>query len=117
MERNTDLQARLRNSRAKIHQDVRDGVLPPPIRLGSRWSAWPSDEIDQIIRARVAGWSRDRIRELVKELIVRRQTEAPMQGRIDEPDDDEPQAVVPRLQKPKATRRPVSRVTPRPAGA
>ena len=104
MERNRDLQERLGNGRAKIHKDVKDGLLPPPVRLGQRWSGWPSDEIDQILRARIAGWDKDRIRELVKELVAKRQTAAPIQGRIAGLGDDEPKAVISRLEKAKSTR-------------
>jgi prophage regulatory protein len=82
MVRNTALQTRLGNSRAKIHRDVQDGLLPPPIRLGSRWSAWPDDEIDAIVRARIAGWTNDQLRGLVKDLVARRKNAAPMQDGI-----------------------------------
>jgi prophage regulatory protein len=79
---------RLGRGRATLHQDVHDGLLTPAITIGSRWSAWPSDEIDQIARARIAGWSNDDLRALVKELVARRKTAAP--GRIASRGDDEP---------------------------
>jgi prophage regulatory protein len=100
---------RLGQCRSTLHKHVRDGTMPPPIRLGQRWSAWFSEEIDQIVRARVAGWGKDRIRELVRELVARRQTAAPLQGRIGELGDDEPRAVPragPKRAASKATRPP-----------
>jgi len=69
---------RLGKGRATLHNDIHDGLMPPPIQLGSRWSAWPSDEIDQIIRARIAGWDKAQLRELVKQLVARRKTAAPL---------------------------------------
>ena len=81
LERPSAVTKRLGQCRSTLHKAVYDGLLPPPIQLGSRWSAWPSDEIDEIVRARIAGWSDDQLRELVKEL-VRRRAIAPMQSRI-----------------------------------
>ena len=73
---------RLSRCRATIHSDVRQGTLTPPIAIGRRWSAWPSDEIDAIARARIAEFTDDDLRALVKDLVAKRKTAAPMQGRI-----------------------------------
>lgn len=82
LERNPVVQKRMGRGKATLHQDVREGVMTPPITIGKRWSAWPSDEVDAVVRARIAGASKDALRELVKELVARRQTAAPIQGRI-----------------------------------
>lgn len=81
---------RLGRGRSTLHEDVRRGIMPPPIKVGSRWSAWPSDEVSAIARARIAGFSDDELRVLVKELVDRRKTAAPMQGRIDGLGGDDP---------------------------
>lgn len=90
LERPSAVTKRLGVCRSSLHKAVHDGVLPPPIQLGARWSAWPSTEIDSIVQARIAGLSNDEIRELVKELLAKRKSAAPMQGRIAGLGDDDP---------------------------
>jgi prophage regulatory protein len=63
--------------RSTVYEHISDGTLPPPIRIGPKWSAWPSDEIDALLAARVAGWSDDQIRELVTRLVALRVNAAP----------------------------------------
>lgn len=72
LQRSPVVTERLGRGRSTIHEDVRRGVMPPPIRVGSRWSAWPSDEVDAVLRARIAGLSDDEIRSLVRDLVSRR---------------------------------------------
>jgi prophage regulatory protein len=59
--------------RSAIYDRVRVGLLPRPIKLGTRASAWPSDEIDACNDAIIKGKSPDEIRSLVTELQNRRQ--------------------------------------------
>jgi prophage regulatory protein len=59
-------------SRTTIYTRIQEGLLTPPIKLGDRASAWPEDEIEAINNARIAGFSDDEIRELVKSLESRR---------------------------------------------
>lgn len=80
---------RLGRGRSTLHEDVRRGTMPPPIKVGTRWSAWPSDEVDAIARARIAGFTDDELRALVKDLVAQRKTKA-MQGRIAGLGDDDP---------------------------
>ena len=40
--------------RSAIYRLVASGTFPPPVRLGRRCSVWPSHEIDEWIRARIA---------------------------------------------------------------
>ena len=63
--------------RATVYEHIGLGTMTPPIRIGPKWSAWPSNEIDAILTARVAGWSDDQIRELVKRLVAERPHAAP----------------------------------------
>lgn len=72
LERAGTVAQRLGRGRSTIHSDVREGLMPPPIRLGLRWSAWPSDEVDAIARARIAELSDDELRVLVKGLVAAR---------------------------------------------
>lgn len=40
--------------RSAIYALIERGEFPPPVRLGARVSAWPSDEIDAWVAARIA---------------------------------------------------------------
>jgi prophage regulatory protein len=63
--------------RATVYEHVANGTMTPPIRIGPKWSAWPSDEIDAILAARISSWSDDQLRELVKRLVAERSHAAP----------------------------------------
>lgn len=66
--KDVEVGARLGKARSTIWDDVRQGTVTEPIRRGLKWSRWPSDEIDAIERAIVAGASDDQLRALVKRL-------------------------------------------------
>jgi prophage regulatory protein len=55
-------------SRSTIYQRIADGLWTKPVSLGARAVGWPSDEIDAINSARVAGKSDEEIRTLVAKL-------------------------------------------------
>lgn len=55
-------------SRSGVYAYIADGLLPKPVKIGERATAWPSDELDSIVRARIAGKSEDEIRQLVATL-------------------------------------------------
>jgi prophage regulatory protein len=63
--------------RATVYEHVANGTMTPPVRIGPKWSAWPSDEIDAILTARAAGWPDDQIRALVTHLVALRLNAAP----------------------------------------
>ncbi|BDD86077.1 hypothetical protein DPPLL_04420 [Desulfofustis limnaeus] len=48
--------------------------MPKPVSTGPRTVGLPSDEIDSIISARIAGKNEDDIRRLVEELEAARKT-------------------------------------------
>ena len=55
-----------------LAQQIRDGLFPPPVRVGAKKSAWPEHESDAILRARIAGKSDEEIRALVRRLVAER---------------------------------------------
>ncbi len=63
---------RIGRRRSTIYADVACGVLPPPVRIGSRAVAWIEAEVGEVIAARVRGASEAEVRTLVKLLIERR---------------------------------------------
>lgn len=40
--------------RSQIYKLIQQGEFPAPITLGTRTSAWPSDDIDRWVRAKIA---------------------------------------------------------------
>ena len=67
-----DVMARLGKGRSAIYADVKDGTLPPPIKIGERASAWLDSEITHIQSARIAGSNAETIRILVANLVEAR---------------------------------------------
>ncbi len=59
-------------SRSSTYRDIDLGLMTPPVDIGARSVGWPSDEIEAINNARVAGWSGDQIKKLVQQLISKR---------------------------------------------
>lgn len=57
--------------RTSFYRAIKAGLLPPPIKIGEA-SAWPSDEIDAVNRAFIAGKSEDEIKTLVSSLVAAR---------------------------------------------
>jgi prophage regulatory protein len=55
-------------SRSTIYLRVTQGLWTKPVSLGARAVGWPSDEVEAINAARIAGKTDDEIRVLVKQL-------------------------------------------------
>lgn len=55
-----------------ISADIKEGLLTAPIKYGPRSNMWPSYEIEQLVSARVAGYTDEQIRDLVKQLHEKR---------------------------------------------
>ncbi|WP_318483867.1 helix-turn-helix transcriptional regulator [Photobacterium leiognathi] len=61
-------------SRASFYRSIKDGVIPPQVKLGPNSVAWLSHELETIISARICGYSDDEIKQLVNELITARKS-------------------------------------------
>jgi prophage regulatory protein len=59
-------------SNASIYKMITDGLWPRSIRIGQRSVGWPEFEVDQICKARVAGYTDEQIRSLVDALHLKR---------------------------------------------
>jgi prophage regulatory protein len=55
-------------SRSTLYLRVAQGLWTRPISLGARAVGWPSNEVDAIHAARIAGQSDDDVRALVRRL-------------------------------------------------
>lgn len=54
--------------RSAVYDHVSKGLLPKPVKIGERQSAWAAHEIAAINAARLAGKSDDDIRAIVADL-------------------------------------------------
>lgn len=52
-------------SHNSIYSAIRAGVFPRQIQIGPRSVGWPSDEVEAITTARVAGKTEEELRDLV----------------------------------------------------
>jgi prophage regulatory protein len=59
-------------SRSTIYLRVSQGLWTKPVSLGARAVGWPSDEVEKLIAARIAGITDDEIRALVTKLEANR---------------------------------------------
>ena len=58
--------------KSTVYREIGEGLLPSPVRIGERASAWPDDEIDAVNLARLRGQNNDEIKQLVAELLSAR---------------------------------------------
>jgi len=63
-------------SRATIYARIQAGLLPRPVKHGERISVWPSDELEAVTKATIAGKSQGEIMALVAELENQRRAQA-----------------------------------------
>lgn len=74
--RRPELVCRLGLTDSGLDRAIRDGFVPPPIKLSPdptrRAVGWPAHEVDEIIAARIAGLDADATRSLVAGLVERR---------------------------------------------
>jgi prophage regulatory protein len=59
-------------SRSTIYQRIAVGLWTKPVSLGARAVGWPSDEVEAINAARIAGKTDEEIRTLVAKLTAAR---------------------------------------------
>lgn len=59
-------------SKSSLHNKINDGLITFPISIGGRSVAWPSNEIETLVRAQIAGKTPEEIRLIVKVLIEKR---------------------------------------------
>ncbi|HAE99932.1 MAG TPA: transcriptional regulator [Methylophilaceae bacterium] len=55
-------------SRSTFYLQIAEGLITKPVQIGARAVGWPSNEIETILNARIAGKTSHEIKALVKEL-------------------------------------------------
>lgn len=63
-------------TRTPAYRAMASGLWPRGVKITGRAVAWPEDEVDAVIAARVAGKSEDEIRSLVQRLHAARAKQA-----------------------------------------
>jgi prophage regulatory protein len=61
-------------STASIYNNINAGLWTKPVRIGQRSVGWPSDEVEAINKARIAGATEEQLRDLVTRLHAKRAT-------------------------------------------
>lgn len=59
-------------SHASIYTAIKAGMFTQPVQIGQRSVGWPSNEVQAINAARIAGKSETEIKELVNRLHAKR---------------------------------------------
>lgn len=72
-----ELESRCGRKRSAIYRDMGRGVMIKPVLIGLQSVGWPESEVDQILAARIASWTDDQIRVLVKRLESERKNLVP----------------------------------------
>ena len=62
----------LGDSKTQLHEKIKRGAMVAPVKIGGRVVAFPSDELDAIVSARVAGLGEADMRALVDRLHAQR---------------------------------------------
>tara|TARA_R110001592_G_C13182613_1_gene751108 strand:+ start:3501 stop:3743 length:243 start_codon:yes stop_codon:yes gene_type:complete len=62
-------------SKSTLHNRINSGLFTPPVSLGARAVAWPSNEVESLVGAYIAGKSESEIKLLVKVLLEKRMRE------------------------------------------
>lgn len=70
-------------SHNSIYNAIKAGLFPMGVAIGQRSIGWPSDEVQAINAARIAGKSAGEIRELVNQLHARRREPFEVKATID----------------------------------
>lgn len=61
-----------------VYGRVRTGEFTKPVKIGQRAVGWPEHEVQAIVRATIAGYTPDQMKELVKQLHADRAKLAPL---------------------------------------
>ena len=60
--------------RTTLYERIKVGLFTPPIKLGSRASAWPANEVQACNDAIIRGSGSDELKQLVALLVERRRS-------------------------------------------
>ena len=61
-------------SNSSHYRDIQNGLFTNPVNLAQRAVGWPTNEVNILIAAQIAGLTEDEIRSLVAELHAKRKS-------------------------------------------
>ena len=61
-------------SKSSHYRDIKNGLFTNPVNLGQRAVGWPTNEVNILIAAQIAGLAEHEIRSLVAELHAKRKS-------------------------------------------
>lgn len=61
-------------ARSTLYRNIKAGLFTKPVDIGGDRKAWPSNEVQSIVDARIAGATDDEVKKLVRELEAQRKT-------------------------------------------
>lgn len=67
-----ELLSLLRLGKSTTYNRINEGLLPPPISLGSRAIGFIKSEIEQVLEAMIQGYQYDEIKALVAKIVADR---------------------------------------------
>lgn len=76
IQRLTTAKAMLGISRSTFYLHISQGLLPKPVQIGFRAVGWPSNELQAIVNARIAGQTDQQIKTLVSRIHAQRTNQA-----------------------------------------
>lgn len=63
-------------SNSTLYADIGRELFVRPVKIGPRAAAWPSNEVDAVVTARIGGATDEQLRALVQRLHLQRKTDA-----------------------------------------
>lgn len=67
-----ELRKRTSHSHSGVYHQMDAGLLPSSIKIGPKRVAWIEHEVDQVVKARIRGYSDAEVKELVRALEAQR---------------------------------------------
>lgn len=71
--RKAEVQKRYSCGKTLCQNKINAGLIPPPIKLGSRGVAFYESEINATLAVTIAGYTDEQIKEFVRDLVAKRQ--------------------------------------------
>ncbi|MFH7564524.1 helix-turn-helix transcriptional regulator [Oceanimonas smirnovii] len=68
---------RLSISRSSLYNRIKDGLITPPINIGTTAVRWPDSEIDTLVAAMITGKTKAELQRLVNDLTIQRNNSTP----------------------------------------
>ncbi|EAW26002.1 putative transcriptional regulator [Alteromonadales bacterium TW-7] len=70
--RRTEVLEKIGRSKSSLYNDIKEGLFVPPISIGARAVGFVESECEKVIQAMIAGYSKNQLKALVKEIVNNR---------------------------------------------